>query len=121
MIALLTRIVGPKLARPVAFGLLAALVLLMIFVVVRCQPRDTTAQQQAQQTTRSSDAIADAASGAIATIENRTITDADIDAATDAAVEDIANAQDPVAVRSAVLDRVCRQASHRNDPACAVR
>lgn len=117
----LSKLVGERAARIVAFAIVVLVTLAIIALVVRCSPRDDTAQRQADQTTRSSDAIAGAAANAIETIDNRTVTEADVDAAVDQTVKDIQNAPNDDAVRAAVLAGVCGQASHRNDPACTVR
>lgn len=122
MIALLATIVGEKLARPVFFGLLALLALAILSIgYCALHHRDNTAQKQAEQTSRSGEATSNAAAAAIATIGNRTATDADIDAATANATKGIDNAQNLDDVRGAVLVGVCGQASHRNDPACRVQ
>jgi hypothetical protein len=118
--AILIRLVGEKAAPYVFFGAIGVALLVALFALSRCG-HDTTAQQQAGQTTRSGDAISNAASSAIETIGNRTATDATIDAVTINAQEEIANAQDAGAIRDAVVAGVCGSPSHRHDPACAVR
>jgi len=116
----ITSIIGERFARPAIFGFVLILVFIAVFSIARCS-RDDTAQRQAEQTTQSSDAIANAAEVAIGTIENRTVTEKDIDHATAIAEFEINEAADAATVRAAVLGGVCGQTSHRNDPACAVR
>lgn len=121
MITFLAGIVGERAAKPVFYGLIVLLIFGVGFGLAKCTGRDDTAQRQAEQTTASGEAIADAAKDAVGTITNRAVTEDDIDRATDQAMKDIGNAADPDSVRDAVLDGVCGQTSHRNDPACAVR
>jgi hypothetical protein len=120
MIGFLTRMFSPKLAVPVLAGLVIV-VMVVAGLAIRSCTRDNTAQRQAEQTTASGDAYANAAENAIDTIGNRVVTERDIDNAINNVQQEILNAQDPAAIRSAVLDSVCRSPSHRNDPACAVR
>lgn len=121
MIGWLIPLVGERAAKPVFIGLVVLLIFGVGFGLAKCSGRDDTAQRQAEQTSASGDAIANAAQDAVQTITNRTVTDRDVDQATDEAMKDIGNAVDPDSVRDAVLDGVCGQASHRNDPACKVR
>jgi hypothetical protein len=121
MIAYIAALVGQRAAKPVFFGFLVVLLIIVGLIIGRCSRTDTTAQQQAKQTTRSSDAIANAAQNAIETIDNRTVTEADVDTATAHAQRDIDNAQTTGDIRNAVLAGVCGQASHSHDPACAMR
>ena len=103
----------PFFAGGVAIGL-------VIVLLATCH-RDNGAGKQAEQTTRSGDAMSNAAANAIDTLQNRTATDDTINAATDNAMKEIGNAQSPDDVRSAVLAGVCASASHRSDPACRVQ
>lgn len=121
MITFLAGIVGERAAKPVLIGLVVLLIFGVGFGLAKCTGGDDTAQRQAEQTTASGEAIADAAKDAVETITNRTVTEADIDRATDQAIRNIEHATDPDSVRDAVLDGVCGQPSHRNDPACKVR
>ena len=122
MFTFIATIVGEKAARPVGFALIAVVVLLALWGASCAFHRpDTTAQQQAEQTTRSGDAIANAAQNAVATISNRTVTDAVVDQATVNAQKEIDNAENDDDIRAAVIAGVCGQTSHHNDPACAVR
>jgi len=119
MIGLIATLVGEKLARPVFFGLLAILALIVLSIGYCSLHRsDDSAAKQAEQTSRSGEAISNAAGIAIETIGNRTATDDTIDAATENATKSIDNAQSVDDVRAAVLAGVCGQPSHRDDPAC---
>ena len=119
MIDFITSLVGPKFAKPLLFGLAALLLLGVGFGLSRCG--SNAAQKQAEQTTASGEAVASAAAEAIEIIGNRTVTEADIDLAVGHVQEEIKNAPDPDTIRSTVIAGLCKQASHRNDPACAVR
>lgn len=116
----IAKLVGPRFAKPVFYGLIVALLIGAGFALAKCGKSDPAAEQ-AEQTTRSGEAIANAADAAVETIDNRAVTEADIDAATTNAIERINNAANPDAVRDAVRDSVCQRSSHRHDPACAVR
>lgn len=119
MIGLIASVVGEKAARPV-FWAAMILIALSVLSVGYCSLRDDAADQ-AEQTTRSTDAIANAAQGAVADIMNQTRAETAIDAATAATKEEIGNAQDPAAVRAAVARNLCLRPEYRSDPSCAVR
>ena len=121
MITWLAGIVGEKAAKPVLFGAFALLLIIATLIVTKSCSNDRAVQEQADQTNRSGEAIADAAQSAIATIGNRTATDKVVDQAVATAQGNIDNAQDANAVRNAVLDSVCGSPAHRNDPACSMR
>lgn len=112
-----------KLGRPLMIGGGIVLLLLLVFALGRCTGgNDTNAiKAQADQTNRSSEAIADAASDAVTMLEHRTATEDAIDQVVSQTVDEINGAQSPDAVRAAVLAGVCSQPSHRNDPACITR
>lgn len=110
------RLVGERFAKPVVWALLIGLVLLAVFALGRCGGDDPT--PQVEQGNRSSEAVADAAQDAISTLEDRVATEQAIDRAVAAAVVKIDDAVTPDAVRDAVLESICGEASHRNDPAC---
>jgi hypothetical protein len=112
---------GATAAKRIFFAIIVLFVLIVLIGLAKCGGVDRTAERQAEQTTRSGDASANAASAAIDTIENRHDADTTGDAAVAATQGTIDNAQNPDDVRSAVLDGVCAKASHRNDPACPVR
>lgn len=101
----------------IAIGALVAILAILFIIWVRKPEPD----EQMKQDVKSAEAISNAAQGAIATIGNRTATDAVIDEATDRALRNINDAQDILDMRRAVLDGVCGQASHRDDPACDMR
>ena len=98
---------------------LAGVILLIIFGPGACSNRQ--AVEQARQTTRSGEAISNAAAEAIADIGNTTANESVIDEAVANTQEGIANAQDPAAVRAAVVQRLCADPRHRLDPACRMR
>lgn len=81
--------------------------------------KDDAAEHQAEQTTASGNAIADAAQDAIATIGTQAADEQAINDAVDEATANIAKAPDTEAVRSAVIAGVCQQRAHKDDPACA--
>lgn len=106
--------------RWIALGAFVALLFGVTLLLTQCGGNDDAAKQ-AQQTSKSGAAINAAASDAVNTITNRNATEDTIDQGLAAATEAIHNAKDTDTVRNAVLDSVCKQASHRNDPACRVR
>ena len=115
----LTSIVGAKAAKPVMWCiivLLAIAVLSVGYCTLKGGERD-----QARQTTKSSEALADAAKGAVSDISNQTKAETAVDAAVATVKEEVGNAVDPAAIRSAVARDVCLRREYRNDPACAVR
>lgn len=115
----LAAIVGEKAAKPVMWGAIALMVL-AVFSIGYCSLRDD-AVDQAEQTSRSGDAMANAAQGAVADIMTQTKAETAIDAAVAATKEEIGDAQDPAAIRAAVARDVCVRPEYRSDPACAVR
>jgi hypothetical protein len=117
----LIKLVGERAAKPVFFAFIVAFIAVVSFTLAKCTGGDDTAELQAEQTTRSGDAIANAAENAVEVVTKSAATDQTIDRSTAVAQKEIDNAQTPLAVRNAVLDGVCKQKSHRNDPACALR
>lgn len=114
-------ILGTK-AGKIGAGVLGVLLLgVLIFALGRCTGGNDDVAAQVEQTNRSGEAAADAAEMAIDTLEDRTVTDAAIDAAVTKATQEIENAETVDAVRSAVIDSLCGQTAHRNDPACRVQ
>jgi len=112
--------IGSKWAARVVIAVIGIVLLAIVFTIGRCSRHDDNTAQ-VNQTTASSDAIANAATTAIGTIQNRSVTEKDIDHATAVAQIEIDQAVDPAAVRGAVVTGVCANPAHRNDPACAVR
>ncbi|KKW93858.1 hypothetical protein [Sphingobium chungbukense] len=119
MIEMMASIVGPRAAKPVLWALTAMLVLILLSVGY-CSLRGGE-REQAQQTTKSSEAIADAAKGAVSDISNQTKAETAIDAAVATVKEEVGYAVDPAAIHSAVARDVCVRREYRNDPACALR
>lgn len=110
-----------KAFKPV-LGIAAVLIVLgLVYMLGRCSGDNDDVEAQAEQTNRSGEAIADAAKMAIDKVEDRVATEKSIDAAVAATTTEIENAQDVDAIRSAVIAGVCKQAAHRNDPACIVQ
>jgi len=114
-------VVGEKFAKPFTFAVLVILLIGGVFLLGRCSKDDYEDDYKAQieQTTRSSEATADAAKAAINTLEGRTATEDAIDQIVEETVNKIDQAADADQVRSIVLASVCGTAEHRNDPACA--
>ena len=119
MMGTLTSLVGPRLAKPLLWMLLVLLSILLLSAG-HCALRGGQANQ-AKQTTKSSEALADAAKGAVSDISNQTKAETATDAAVAAVKEEIGNASDPAAIRSAVARDICVRREYHNDPACAVR
>lgn len=108
------------LARVIAGAVLFVGVLVLVLSLTHCGD-NREAAEQAKQTNRSGEAITAAASDAIETIGDRVATEKNIDDAVTDAQKDIADVQDPNVIRNIVIDGVCKQNSHRHDPACRVR
>lgn len=102
-------------------ALVLVLIVCAILMLSHCGGSDTDIAKQAEQTTKSGEAIQAAASDAIDTIGDRVATEHNIDQAVTDAQRQIDTATDPETVRSIVVASVCKQASHRNDPACVKR
>lgn len=121
MFAWLIPIVGEKLAKPLMIGGGIILLIGAIFLLGRCTGNDDELEAQVEQTSRSSEAIADAAEMAIDKVEDQTATERSIDIAVAETVASIEGAQDADAVRNAVIQGLCSKPSHRNDPACTTQ
>lgn len=119
MIALIASLVGPKLAKPVFYGVLALLAVAILSVGYCSLKRGAT--EQAEQTTKSSEALADAAEQAVAVVVNANDREASVDAVVAQAEKEIDNAPNPAARRAATVRAVCLLAEYREDPACAVQ
>ncbi len=109
-----------KLGRPLMIVGGVLLLFGLAFLLGRCTGGDDTdaIEAQANQTNLSSDAIADAAAGAIETLEGRVATEDAIDQATQAALTEIDGAASPIQIENAVRSALCAKPSHQNDPAC---
>ncbi len=120
MIEFITRLGASRYWYPALGGVLALLLFGLIMTVKACGV-DRTAERQAEQTTKSGQAITAAASDAIQIIGDRAASDKTIDAAVNDATKGIHDAKSVDDIRRAVIDGVCGQAAHRNDPACRMR
>lgn len=104
--------------------IIAGLVLLIILgasLTMCSSDGNKQAAEQAKQTTNSGEAIADAAQDAVAKIETNRVTNQDIDAAVRETQENLDHAEDPDAIRAAVIAGVCGNPAHSRDPACKMR
>lgn len=110
---------GERLGR-ILFVALVILALLLVFGIVRACAHKSEAPQ-AEQTTASGEAIANAAQDAISTIGNRTDAERAIDATVAEVKEDLGNATVPDDLRARVAPFVCLRPEYRNDPACTLR
>lgn len=104
-----------------AIAAFVALILLTIILAVGSCGRDRTAEKQAEQTAASGRAANAAGAAAVNTAASVAAGEAASDAETRRTMGEINESHDPDAVRNAVLDRVCKQDSHRLDPACRLR
>lgn len=119
-IAILASIVGGRAARPVFLAIIALLAL-GLFGLAKCvsDKNDADAvQDQAEQTTRSSDAMADAAQNAVAVIVNEAKYDKTVDQVVTEAAREIDAAPTSSDARKAALRAVCGLPEYRGDPAC---
>lgn len=121
ILSVFARFVGPRFALPVAIAVAAILLLGGTFAVGRCTRGNPQAERQAEQTNASAGAVADAAADAIDIIGQRQVNDQIVDESIKEATKGIDNAKTVDAVRNAVLDSVCEQSAHRDDPACKLR
>ena len=114
-----------KYRNPVVVGITVATAMLLMFALSECSKRDAkrAVAVQAEQTTKSGQAIADAASVAVEAVDKRHGAEAAIDVATAIAVRNIDDATTSEDIHSAVTAAVCERvrASGRTDPACVVR
>jgi hypothetical protein len=102
-----------------AIGLVVALVLLAVILSVgSCGRRSAP---QIAQSAAGAQAANAAGAAAVQTASSVAAAEASSDEATRLTVKEIDNAQNPDDVRRAVLDRLCKQPSHRLDAACRVR
>lgn len=123
MTALFIRWFGPTVGR-IAFYIFLAILIAMLLLIGRCSYEavfKSGKAAQAEQTTRSADALSNAAEHAVETVIQSSGRDASIDEVVIRASKDIDNAQDPVAARDAVINSVCDLAEYNNDPACKLR
>lgn len=107
-------------ARWVLSALIIIVLTIMLLSLTQCD-RDNKEAVQAQQTTRSTEAVASAAANAVAALEDRTITERAIDDAVQTATKEINDAQSTEEVYAAVKSALCGRAAYVNDPACRVR
>lgn len=121
MLTFLAPLVGEKLAKPAFFALMAIVLGGGAYALGRCKDDNADVVAQVEQTNRSGEAISNAAEMAIDKLENRTVTDQEIDRAVASTVQEIDRAETADDVRAAVLRGLCGQPEHRADPACRVR
>lgn len=112
-------LVGSKPPKPVLYGAIALLVI-AILSIGYCSLRRGAAEQ-AEQTTKSSEALADAAENAVAMVVNANDREASVDAVVAQAEKEIDNAPNPAIRRAAALRAVCGLPEYRQDPACSVQ
>lgn len=110
-----------KSVSPALWAIPAFILLIIVAVVVKqcTDDGDKKAGYQAQQTQQSSQAIADAAKNAIATMEDREATDKNIAQAVQETKGQIQDAQSVEAIQSVVTASLCRREAYKADPACS--
>lgn len=96
-------------------------VLLMLILAVGSCGRDRTKEKQVEQSAASANAASDAGANAVQVAASVAAKEATADEATRVTVREIEGAETADDIRSAVIDRLCKQPSHRLDPACRVR
>ncbi len=119
MIRFLDGVLGPKSVKPLII-ILGVILAVCAFGVARCIWKGGAAQQ-AEQTTKSGEALADAAENAVETVTNAHAREASIDTIVEEAAKEIDNAPSPEAARAATLRAVCVLEEYRLDPACTVQ
>jgi hypothetical protein len=105
-------------SRGAQVALLVIVTALIAFTVAKCTGGNKREAAQAEQTSASGQAIANAAQDAVETVSNRSEADLAIDAATAQAKKEIKDAKSPAAVRAAVVKSLCARAEYKLDPAC---
>ena len=115
------RLVGVKLALPAALASAFTLGLLVLSLVLILIPDDSGEEDQARQTTASAEAVSKSATEAIKAIEAQNELSDSVDDAVKNVSEVIENAEDPDAVRSAVVGGLCARPFFSDDPACQLR
>lgn len=109
----------PSFISTLAFRLIAAgvIVLILLFAVSQCTGQRKVAEQ-AKQDARSSNATAETAKDAAATVIKRADEDASVDELIEATAKEIDNAKTPEDAGRAARAAVCRMPNYRNDPTC---
>lgn len=112
---------GPKGVRIAWIVIVALIALALAFGLGRCGDRSEDIATQIEQSNKSGEAFQDATADAIGRIGDRTVTEGAIDDAVEQVKDEIGDAKSPDDIRRALLDSLCGQPSHRDDPACGVR
>lgn len=113
--------VASRFFRPTIAAGLVIFIGVLILITAKCGRIDHTAERQAEQTTRSGEAITAAATDAIQIIGDRAASDRTVDDAVTTAMKGIDDAKSVDDIRRAVVSSLCQQAAHSGDPACRVR
>jgi hypothetical protein len=108
---------APDMKKVAFYIAVAAVIVIALVVLVRCTG---SRGDQAKQNNASSEAFTNAVEVGVATVENRTATDREIDRATAVAMLEIDNAANTDDVRNAVVASLCGRQEYRNDPACGL-
>lgn len=103
--------------------LIAGIAAIVIVLAIILWPRDDNEEvaAQASATTAHTEAIATAAAGAIEVLQDRVITDKNVDAAVKQTKGEIENAKDVAAIRASVVASLCKRPAYSRDPACTVQ
>lgn len=118
IIAWLGGIIGPKAAKPFLWGIGILALIALGFTLSRCGSDNTAAEEQAKQSTRTSEAYAEAVANGVAIIDNRAVTESALAEATVAVKEEIGAAASLSDIRSSLITRLCKQPEHAKDAAC---
>lgn len=109
-------IVGPKMVKPLII-ILGVILAITAFGVARCVWKGGAAKQ-AEQTTRSGEALTEAAESAVGTITNAHGREVAIDTLVAGAALEIDAAATPQEKRDAAINAVCQLAEYATDPQC---
>lgn len=116
MISFLGGIVGPKTVKPLLI-VLGVILIVSALGVARCVWKGEAARQ-AQQTTRSGEALTEAAEGAVEAITNAQGREVAIDTLVAGAALEIDAAGTPQEKRAAAINAVCQLPEYAGDPQC---
>ena len=115
------RLVGAKFALPAAFASAFTVGLLVLALVLIIIPDDSDEKDQVDQTTASAEAVSKSAAEAIKAIEAQGELSDSVNEAVKNVSEVIDDAENPDAVRDAVIGGLCARAFFSDDPACQLR
>lgn len=116
---MLSKLIAPLSLR--ALAIIVAVILLGAFLFIRSCSDGRQAAEQGKQDSRSSEALAETAKDAAATVIAQAEDEASVDDLVAATIEEIDNAPTEQAAGDAARAAICRMPDYRDDPACRVQ